>query len=86
MTISVSTVISAFNSLTLSPALAAILLKPANAKPDIVARVLDFTLGLVLPILQLEFPPRDQRVSARGRDRAARRGDRARLVRRAARV
>ncbi len=45
VTVSVSTVISAFNSLTLSPALAAILLKPANAKPDVVARFLDFTLG-----------------------------------------
>jgi multidrug efflux pump len=45
VTVSVSTVISAFNSLTLSPALAAILLKPANAKPDRVARILRFTFG-----------------------------------------
>jgi multidrug efflux pump len=45
VTVSVSTVISAFNSLTLSPALAAILLKPAGSKKDIPERVLDFTLG-----------------------------------------
>ncbi len=45
VTVSVSTVISAFNSLTLSPALAAILLKPANAKKDFPERVLDVTLG-----------------------------------------
>jgi hydrophobe/amphiphile efflux-1 (HAE1) family protein len=45
VTISVSTVISAFNSLTLSPALAAILLKPKSAPPDIVTRLLNLTLG-----------------------------------------
>ena len=45
VTVSVSTVISAFNSLTLSPALAAILLKPAHAKRDIPGRLLHFTFG-----------------------------------------
>jgi multidrug efflux pump len=45
LTIAVSTVISAFNSLTLSPALAAILLQPRNAKKDLPGRVLDFTFG-----------------------------------------
>jgi multidrug efflux pump len=45
VTVSVSTVISAFNSLTLSPALAAILLKPIHAKKDVPARVLNFFLG-----------------------------------------
>jgi multidrug efflux pump len=45
LTIAVSTVISAFNSLTLSPALAGLLLKPRNAKPDILTRVLSFLLG-----------------------------------------
>src|SRR6202043_3063926 len=45
LTIAFSTVISAFNSLTLSPALAAILLKPRGAKKDVVGRLLDFTLG-----------------------------------------
>jgi multidrug efflux pump len=34
LTIAISTVISAFNSLTLSPALAALLLKPHDARPD----------------------------------------------------
>ncbi|HEX4607690.1 MAG TPA: efflux RND transporter permease subunit, partial [Urbifossiella sp.] len=45
VTIAVSTLISAFNSLTLSPALAAILLKPKDAPKDKVTRVLDFLLG-----------------------------------------
>jgi multidrug efflux pump subunit AcrB len=45
LTIAVSTVISAFNSLTLSPALAAILLQPRGARKDWLGRVLDFTLG-----------------------------------------
>jgi len=45
LTIAVSTVISAFNSLTLSPALAAILLKPHHAKKDWFAKVMDFALG-----------------------------------------
>ena len=45
VTISVSTVISAFNSLTLSPALAALLLKPRAAAPDPAARLLNFGLG-----------------------------------------
>jgi hydrophobe/amphiphile efflux-1 (HAE1) family protein len=45
LTIAVSTVISAFNSLTLSPALAALLLKPRRAKRDLVGRALHFALG-----------------------------------------
>jgi len=45
LTIAVSTVISAFNSLTLSPALAALLLQPKGARKDIVGRALDFVLG-----------------------------------------
>lgn len=45
MTIAISTVISAFNSLTLSPALAAMLLKPHGAKPDWLTRVMDKLLG-----------------------------------------
>jgi multidrug efflux pump subunit AcrB len=45
LTIAVSTSISAFNSLTLSPALAAILLKPRGAKKDILGRALDVLLG-----------------------------------------
>src|SRR4029079_509700 len=41
LTIAVSTIISAFNSLTLSPALAAILLPPRFARKDVLGRVLD---------------------------------------------
>ena len=45
ITISVSTIISAFNSLTLSPALAALLLQPKGAKKDILQKTLDFFFG-----------------------------------------
>ncbi len=45
VTIAVSTVFSALNSLTLSPALAAILLKPHGAKKDILTRLLDLCFG-----------------------------------------
>ncbi|MGH8208094.1 MAG: efflux RND transporter permease subunit, partial [Steroidobacteraceae bacterium] len=45
LTIAISTVISAFNSLTLSPALAAVLLKPHGAKPDILSRVMERLFG-----------------------------------------
>ena len=45
LTIAISTVISAFNSLTLSPALAAVLLKPHGAKPDVLTRVMDKVFG-----------------------------------------
>jgi multidrug efflux pump len=45
LTIAVSTVISAFNSLTLSPALAGLLLKPRDAKPDLLTRLFNFLFG-----------------------------------------
>jgi len=45
LTIAISTVISAFNSLTLSPALAAVLLKPRDAKPDLLMRGMNAVLG-----------------------------------------
>ena len=45
LTIAFSTVISAINSLTLSPALSAILLKPHGAPPDALTRFLDRALG-----------------------------------------
>jgi multidrug efflux pump len=45
LTIAISTVISAFNSLTLSPALAAVLLKPHDAPKDPLARGMDWLLG-----------------------------------------
>jgi len=45
LTIAISTVISAFNSLTLSPALAAVLLKSHDAPKDGFSKVLDKLLG-----------------------------------------
>ncbi len=45
LTIAISTVISAFNSLTLSPALAAVLLKAHDAPKDRFSRLLDKLLG-----------------------------------------
>src|SRR5271166_2115252 len=45
LTIAVSTLISAFNSLTLSPALAGLLLKPRDAKKDLLTRMVDLVLG-----------------------------------------
>jgi multidrug efflux pump len=45
LTIAVSTLISAFNSLTLSPALAGMLLKPRAAKRDLLTRLFDLLFG-----------------------------------------
>jgi hydrophobe/amphiphile efflux-1 (HAE1) family protein len=45
LTIAVSTVISAFNSLTLSPALSAVLLKPHGAQPDRLSRLVTGIFG-----------------------------------------
>ena len=45
LTIAISTVISAINSLTLSPALAALLLHGHDAPKDLLTRALDFVLG-----------------------------------------
>jgi len=45
LTISFSTLLSAFNSLTLSPALAALLLKPHDARPDWFTRTLNRSMG-----------------------------------------
>ncbi|HYF37729.1 MAG TPA: efflux RND transporter permease subunit, partial [Prosthecobacter sp.] len=45
LTIAASTIISAFNSLTLSPALTALLLPHHGAKPDVLQRVINFLFG-----------------------------------------
>ncbi len=45
VTIAISTVISAFNSLTLSPALSALLLRPHDAPKDALTRGMDAVLG-----------------------------------------
>jgi multidrug efflux pump subunit AcrB len=55
LTIAVSTVISAFNSLTLSPALAAILLQPRGAKKDLPGRILDLVLGWFFRLFNATF-------------------------------
>jgi multidrug efflux pump len=48
LTIAISTVISAFNSLTLSPALSAVLLKPHDSPPDRLQRAIDRGAGWLL--------------------------------------
>ncbi len=55
LTIAVSTVISAFNSLTLSPALCALLLQPHHKKTDIVTTVLDFLFGWFFRLFNKSF-------------------------------
>ena len=45
LTIAASTIISAFNSLTLSPALTTLLLPPHGAKPDLLQRTIDGLFG-----------------------------------------
>lgn len=47
MSIAIATVISAINSLTLSPALAATLLRPHSAQPDLPARVIERLFGWI---------------------------------------
>jgi multidrug efflux pump len=47
VTIAISTVISAINSLTLSPALAALLLKPHGAPKDFPTRLIDRLFGWI---------------------------------------
>ncbi|HEY1873266.1 MAG TPA: efflux RND transporter permease subunit, partial [Steroidobacteraceae bacterium] len=64
LTIAISTVISAFNSLTLSPALAAVLLKPHGAAPDALSRVMNRIFG--------GFFNRFNRAFARGGDNYSR--------------
>jgi hydrophobe/amphiphile efflux-1 (HAE1) family protein len=55
VTIAVSTVISAFNSLTLSPALAALLLKPRGSHRDPMTWLLDTVLGWLFRLFNRVF-------------------------------
>src|SRR5205823_7197352 len=55
LTIACSTIISAFSSLTLSPALAALLLQPSGAKKDLFGRLLDLVLGWFFRLVNLGF-------------------------------
>ncbi len=74
LTIAFSTVISALNSLTLSPALSAILLRPRGARPDRLTRLLDRLLGWLFRPFNRVF----------GRGSAGYSGAVARIVRRSA--
>ena len=74
LTIAISTVISAFNSLTLSPALSAVLLKAHDAPPDRFTRVPQRGARLVLPPVQPLVRPRLARLRARASARVLRAG------------
>ncbi len=55
LTIAAATLISAFNSLTLSPALAGMLLKPHDAKPDMMTRLLNLLFGWFFKLFNRAF-------------------------------
>ena len=55
LTIAVATVLSAFNSLTLSPALAALLLRPRDARKDLLTRGFDLFLGWFFRLFNRTF-------------------------------
>ena len=65
LTIAISTVISAINSLTLSPALSALLLKRHDAPKDALTRAMDASLRLAVPRLQPRLRPRRRRLLRR---------------------
>ena len=55
LTIAIATLISAFNSLTLSPALACLLIKPGHAKKDLFTRLIDTLLGWFFRLFNRTF-------------------------------
>jgi multidrug efflux pump len=55
LTIAIATLISAFNSLTLSPALAALLIRPGHAKKDLLSRLIDTLLGWFFRLFNRTF-------------------------------
>src|SRR6202020_2582315 len=61
ITIASSTIISTFNSLTLSPALAALLLKPKNAAPDWFQRGINRVFGKFFGLFNRGFTHASQR-------------------------
>src|SRR6185312_16364543 len=61
VTIAISTIISAVNSLTLSPALAAKLLRPHGAAPDPLSRLIDRLFGWVFHPFNRFFKRSSQR-------------------------
>ena len=64
LTIAFSTVISAINSLTLSPALSAILLKPHGAPPDRLTRIIDRLFGWIFRPFNRAFARSSARYSS----------------------
>ncbi len=61
ITIAASTLISTFNSLTLSPALAALLLKPKSAPPDVFQRGINKVLGRFFALFNRGFESASER-------------------------
>src|ERR1700732_3301864 len=55
LTIAIATLISAFNSLTLSPALAALLIRSGHAKKDLLSRLIDTLLGWFFRLFNRTF-------------------------------
>ncbi len=55
LTIAISTIISTLNSLTLSPALAALLLRPKSEKRDLLTKIMDFCLGWFFRLFNFGF-------------------------------
>ena len=84
VTIAVSTVISAFNSLTLSPALAVLLLKLRGGRRDPLTWLLDTALGWFFWLFNWLFGDRHRPVRAVGGRPAARQPDRPARLRRPA--
>src|SRR5258708_7083501 len=55
LTIAIATLISAFNSLTLSPALASLLIRPGHATQDLLTRLIDTALGWFFHLFNRTF-------------------------------
>jgi hydrophobe/amphiphile efflux-1 (HAE1) family protein len=55
LTIAIATLISAFNSLTLSPALAALLIKPGHVQMDLLSRIIDTLCGWFFRLFNRTF-------------------------------
>ncbi|MEY4485326.1 MAG: hypothetical protein RL693_2778, partial [Verrucomicrobiota bacterium] len=73
LTIAASTVISAINSLTLSPALAAMLLRPHDARQDLLGRMIEKALGWLFRLFNKSFAALSQ-TYARGINKIIRHG------------
>ncbi len=72
LTIVIATFISTINSLTLSPAMSALLLKPREEQKDMLTRVMDFLFGWFFNLFNMAFG-KGQKVYAKGVNIAGRR-------------